>query len=261
MPAAFAHYLFGKKVYKQLPKEAKQIVKENKEAYWLGLHGPDLLFYYRPLGKNYVNQLGVELHKRIAADFFLRGKIEYEARPSYVLLSYLCGYICHYVLDSECHGYISNYMEEKGLLHSEIETDFDRSLMVEEGLDPTVYVPVTHIRHDVDTEEAIASMYDGITPKIINSCIRYFRFCLRTLVCRDGRKESALKGTFHLMKQDEMTGMVMTGRVNPACGESTEFLKERLEKAVPTAAALITEYVENIENYEPLNVRFNRDFE
>ena len=49
MPAAYAHYYFGKKVYKTLPKQEQEIIREGKYAFLLGLHGPDLLFYYFPV--------------------------------------------------------------------------------------------------------------------------------------------------------------------------------------------------------------------
>ena len=65
MPATYAHYIFGKKVYRALPGELREMIKENKAAYLLGLHGPDLLFYYKPYSKNRINQLGVKIRGRI----------------------------------------------------------------------------------------------------------------------------------------------------------------------------------------------------
>ena len=82
MPATYAHYKFGKAVYRSLPKEIRQILKENRAAYLLGLHGPDLVFYYRPFGKNRVNQLGVRMHKEKASGFFETGRRRYQERPS-----------------------------------------------------------------------------------------------------------------------------------------------------------------------------------
>ena len=53
MPATYAHYKFGKKVYRALPGELREMIKENKAAYLLGLHGPDLLFKkpYQSVGR------------------------------------------------------------------------------------------------------------------------------------------------------------------------------------------------------------------
>ena len=70
------------------------------------------------------------MHEETARSFFEKARKQYQKRPNYVLLSYLCGFMCHYMLDSECHPYISRYMDERGLGHLEIETDFDRELMI-----------------------------------------------------------------------------------------------------------------------------------
>ena len=100
MPATYAHYKFGKKVYRALPGELREMIKENKAAYLLGLHGPDLLFYYHSYSKNRINQLGVKMHEETARSFFEKARKQYRKRPNYVLLSYLCGFMCHYMLDS-----------------------------------------------------------------------------------------------------------------------------------------------------------------
>mgnify|MGYP005857119401 CR=1 FL=1 len=74
MPAAYAHYVFGKKVFQEFSGTEKEIIRKGEDAFLLGLHGPDLLFYYFPLCKNRINQQGVKLHKKIAAEFFELGR-------------------------------------------------------------------------------------------------------------------------------------------------------------------------------------------
>ena len=78
MPAAYAHYVFGKKVFQELSGTEKEIIRKGEDAFLLGLHGPDLLFYYFPLCKNRINQQGVKLHKKIAAEFFELGRKRYK---------------------------------------------------------------------------------------------------------------------------------------------------------------------------------------
>ena len=51
MPSTYAHYRFGQEVLKELPNDIKKIIIENKELYDIGLHGPDILFYYLPCTK------------------------------------------------------------------------------------------------------------------------------------------------------------------------------------------------------------------
>lgn len=45
MPAAYAHYVFGKKVFQELSGTEKEIIRKGEDAFLLGLHGPDLLLF------------------------------------------------------------------------------------------------------------------------------------------------------------------------------------------------------------------------
>ena len=51
MPTTYAHDRFGREVYEQLPANLKKIIRENKKLYLIGLHGPDIFFYYHPFSK------------------------------------------------------------------------------------------------------------------------------------------------------------------------------------------------------------------
>ena len=64
MPSTYAHYRFGQEVLKELPNDIKKIIIENKELYDIGLHGPDLLFYYLPLKTNEINSIGYNMHEK-----------------------------------------------------------------------------------------------------------------------------------------------------------------------------------------------------
>ena len=262
MPATYAHYRFGKMVYRVLPKEIQRMIKENKEAYLLGLHGPDLVFYYRPVGKNEVNQLGVRMHKEPAVDFFEKGRQNYQEHPSNVLLSYLCGFLCHFMLDSECHPYINSYKEKHHLGHLEIETDFDRFLMEKDGKNPGRQNCTAHLRRDYDTEKAIASMFDGVTSRQIDQSIRGFRRCIRFFQCPCKAKTWFLRAASRIAGQDkELGGLIMDGVPKAACEKSNLHLRERLYGAVIPAAVVIEEYVYGIATGDALSPRLARDYE
>ena len=64
MPSTYAHYRMGQEVYRNLTGKPKQIIEKYKELYDIGLHGPDILFYYKPLFANPVNQVGYAMHDR-----------------------------------------------------------------------------------------------------------------------------------------------------------------------------------------------------
>ena len=49
---------------------AHDIIMKHKQLYDIGLHGPDILFYYHPLVTNPVNAIGYGLHERSGKYFF-----------------------------------------------------------------------------------------------------------------------------------------------------------------------------------------------
>lgn len=262
MPAAYAHYIFGKKVWNRLPDSEKETIRQGKDAFLLGLHGPDLLFYYYPIGKNRINQQGSHMHKELAAEFFDKGREEYRKGRDQVLKAYLYGFLCHFILDSECHPYVNYYMEEHQLGHLEIETEFDRYLMELDGLDPLEYVPIHHLISRAHTREQISRMFQDVTPAQIHTCICQFRLVLKFFVCRSPVKRIVMKTLSRVTGQDKnIGGLIMDGRVHPECGESDWFLEERLEQAVKLAAEEIEHYDRVLEQGGLLSERLYRNYE
>lgn len=262
MPATYAHYVFGKKVYAKLPEKEKQVIRGGKDAFLLGLHGPDLLFYYYPLGKNRINQQGTRMHKQIAADFFDKGRTNYRKERDQVLRAYLYGFLCHFILDSECHPYVNYYMEEHKLGHLEIETEFDRYLREMDGWDPIGKAPVHHLISRAHTREQISMMFPQVSPKQIDVCIRLFRLVIRFFVCGIPAKRAVLKMLSRITGQDKkLGGLIMDGKVHTECGESDRFLEKRMEHAVMIAADEIRKYSRVLDKGGLLSDRLYRDYE
>ena len=128
MPTTYAHYKFGKEVISALPRPLRSTVENHRELFDIGLHGPDILFYYHPMKRNTVNGQGYDLHDK-PADLFFRHAAETvkKAEDPAAARAYIYGVICHFALDSECHPYVEKMIHESGISHSEIEMEFDRS--------------------------------------------------------------------------------------------------------------------------------------
>lgn len=262
MPATYAHYVFGKKVFRKLPQNIKQEINLKKDAFLLGLHGPDLLFYYYPYQKNRINQKGVAMHKELAADFFDRGRIQYRKSSDPALRAYLHGFLCHFILDNECHPFVNYYVEEKGLGHLTIETEFDRYLMAVDGHAPLNYVPVHHLISRAGTREQISRMFEDVTPAQIDLCIRMFRRVITFFVCKNPVKRLGLKIISRVTGQDNnIGGLIMDGKVHPVCAESDCFLLERMEHAVLTAVDEIQKYDRVLESGGLLSDRLYQNYE
>ena len=262
MPATYAHYKFGKEVYRALPQELRQIIKENRAAYLIGLHGPDLLFYYHPCCKNRINQLGVKMHRQLASDFFNHARIVYQEKPSYVLLSYLCGFLCHFMLDSTCHGYVGRFEKQTGISHAEIETELDRYLMIETGKEPRVYLPASVLDDSEENCRVIARMFPSVTPKQIHRALEGQKLYDRLLTCKNPMKEKVVLGGMHVLGcYDILEGQVMRKKANPACRESTTRLMELYQKALDETPAILENLYQCLYGTgTTLSSRFLRDY-
>ena len=49
MPSTYAHFRFGQEVYKELLPKCRTVIDAFRPLYDIGLHGPDILFYYHAL--------------------------------------------------------------------------------------------------------------------------------------------------------------------------------------------------------------------
>ena len=63
MPAGYTHYVFGEQVLDQLDESIKKRIMPYIDLYHIGIHGPDILFYYDVYKKNPVKSLGFGMHQ------------------------------------------------------------------------------------------------------------------------------------------------------------------------------------------------------
>ena len=262
MPTTYAHYKFGKEVISALPRPLQNSIEKNRELFDMGLHGPDLLFYYRPAIKNAVNKQGYELHDKMA-DIFLENAVKVIENSEKVgaARAYIYGVICHFSLDSECHPYIEKMIQTSGISHSEIEMEFDRLLMKEDYINPVRYLSTGHIHPSIENGEVIAPFYEDLTPQIIEKCMKSMIFYHKVLLAPGKTKRKLLFGGMKLIgAYDGMHGMVMSLEPNPQCRDYCRLLKRLFAGAVPLAAGLIIQYQKKLFQGGELPSRFHRTF-
>ena len=104
MPSTYAHRRFGADVLDRLPAELQEKIAPYRELYDIGLHGPDLLFYYHAEKSTPVSALGNAMHEQPGAVFFERARgVVNKAKNRDAALAYALGFLCHFALDSTCH--------------------------------------------------------------------------------------------------------------------------------------------------------------
>lgn len=262
MPTTYAHYTFGQEVLKNLNDDIKKIIEENKNLFNIGLHGPDILFYYKALKSNPISKIGNNLHKLSVDKFFENARNIIKNCPdSEAACAYTLGFICHFMLDSECHPYIRK-KESKKLTHSTIETEFDRFFMAKNNLNPISFKPTAHIVPDNRNASVISCFFEGITNEEILTSLKSMKFYLNFLVAPSPLKRSLIIWGLKLSgNYEKMIGLLMSYESVEECNEINKGLYDLYKAAINPTADIIEEYYKNINKSVNLNDRFNRNFE
>ena len=258
MPSTYAHRKFAEKVLPLLPEEARRAAEGNTGLYLIGCHGPDILFYYKPVTKNAVNRLGYAMHEESALPFFERAKslVKEGGEPS---LAYTMGFITHFALDSTCHGYVESGRRELGVTHTKLEVEFDRMLLERDGKEPLREILTTHINPTESYGEVIAP-YFSLTQKEIVRSLKDMRRICNLFVC-PGRVKRAIVGGVLKLINAELPDQIMAPVPDARCAASNARMAELFEEAVPVAAQLAANFAASLNCGENLSQRFDRNYE
>jgi hypothetical protein len=145
MPAILSHHLFGRSVL--LASKGKAYTsRDERDAFLLGNQGPDPL-YYGTLSPHVVGikTLGARmhtLHVEQTIEFMRDLCSSAPLAEQKILDAYLCGWLCHFVLDSSTHPLIFAYEQalthagvpgldagSRSFVHAQIEADLDVYLL------------------------------------------------------------------------------------------------------------------------------------
>ncbi|MGE5627266.1 MAG: zinc dependent phospholipase C family protein [Solirubrobacterales bacterium] len=193
MPAVAAHYYFGHQVLKQLPKEIQNIIYTNMEAFNLGLQGPDLFFFYKPLKSNPVTSYGHHIHS-IDADYIISNAVDSIKKSKDIIeLSYIFGYVCHFILDSSLHGKISKIAPED-IEHKFLEAEIDRQIIKQHYNEkPDKFKRYKLIEINISSSEWLKNIYREINIEDIKKSLRGFRFYMKILYCSFHAKKAIIE--------------------------------------------------------------------
>ncbi len=259
MPTTYVHDAFGRKVYHRLPENMQEMIHRHVQLYRIGLHGPDILFYYG-LSKNSVNQTGVRMHGEIAAPFFARGMELVRRTQDEALLVYLLGFACHYMLDSTCHPYIYGIADR--VSHNLIEKEMDRRLMEKDGLDPLTYFPARGIIPSEENAAVVAKMFPDITPKQIQQALSGLRRWTSLMIYGQGQRRKVIETAMNLVGLNRYMDFFMSEKADETMLPDLEELDRLFEQALEETPEILTDLF-NCALYPETSVipdRFNRNY-
>lgn len=265
MPAAFAHDLYGRLVYGRLSPEIKQAIRREKDCFYLGLHGPDVLFFYRPLGENPVNRKGYRMHEAPASEIFKHGLEvlgrEKDEKKRAAISAYLLGFSCHFALDCRLHGAINQTEKDTEFTHGDIETELDRRLLVREGHEPLRTNVTCHIKAAPMTCMAAAAVLSE-SEGCLREAILSFKAVNRLFI---NSGEVVKSGICLVLRRagyyEKIHGMIMRRRPVPGLEAVTDYLEKEFFNAVCFGASLASGLYESMEKGTVLLEEFNGNFE
>ena len=248
MPALYAHLRFGEEVIKLLPAQLVKTIDKHPEAFALGTQGPDILFYHKPMKANELRARGTFLHTLTGKQFFEEQKT-IPVKDNQALTSYLCGFLCHFTLDTLCHKYIDDHSTDE-VSHGKIESEFDKFLLKKDGMPIRGYNTATPILSRNGSAEACA--------KVVGAPIEEIFLSVRTMRKINGmfsKKCEPFHWLAHIVlkiagMERKFGDMFLHRKDDPLCKEINEVLYEKFQQALPSAKDLIEEFFtkETLEN-------------
>lgn len=262
MPTTYAHYRLGQEVRGKVNEKAADAIAAYPQLFDIGLHGPDILFYYNALSKNKVNTLGDRLHELPGSYFFEHAaKVLKEHPDESAYYAYAFGFICHFSLDVCCHGYIQEKIDESGISHAEIEAEMDREFMVKDGLDPISHKVTGHLHPSEENAKVICEFFPNISAEEVYKTLKDMVMYLDILVAPSRLKRGVL---FKLLKMaghyDSMHGLIINYEKNMQCADSTRKLVTLYGNAVALATELINDYASYVDGEKPLSEKYQYNF-
>ncbi|MDD5968676.1 MAG: zinc dependent phospholipase C family protein [Anaerostipes sp.] len=265
MPSNYAHYSFGKQVYQKQPAFIKKIIHDHLDLYLIGLHGPDIFFYYHPLSTHPINQMGNNMHDQSGLSFFGPAcdliRQQKQTAKQHAMLAYILGFLCHFSLDTCCHSYIEKKILSSHISHTEIEAEFDRYLMVQEGYPPLKHHLTTHIRPTRKNTATIASFFPMVSQQQVSHSLITMIFCDHLLLApHEWKRKLLYSGMKFFGKYESLHGMIINRSPNPHCKDSCMRLEKLMDSAIPLCLKLTENLMEHLNHYVPLDQEFLQTF-
>lgn len=263
MPALYAHNRFGGDVFKQLDNELQVILKKYYTQFRIGMQGPDPFFFYRPIIHTHVSKCAGDMHDEKAKAFFENAVkvIEKRGRNSREY-AYILGFICHFALDSECHPYVEQMVEQIGVGHMEIEGEFDKYLLRADGKDALAYPVEKYIPTDDMTVETIYRFFPKISHAEIKESLQTYRLVKKVFTAPSRWKQWVINLLLKIAGvYKKYYGLMHSYDDNPKCEKTNQDMENRYNQAILVATGLIESYDKRVLENEPLWERFERTYD
>ena len=261
MPTTYAHWRFGDRAKRTLSADNQAIIDNYRELFDLGVHGPDLFFYYNCLSKDNLYSFGSNLHMvpmKTLLEQFREPYLKSDNRKASE--AYILGFVSHFVLDSHCHSYIEMKQETEGPSHNKIESQYDRHLMLIDGKAPTkTRIANTIIASDL-AAKTISQLFPQFDQKTMYKIIHDQHFYLSLLKDTSDIKRFALVTAMNMTRHYDFLDLLTTKVDEPNCVNSNMRLDKYFEKALKAYGKLAENALDYLRNGAELDPYFDNHF-
>lgn len=238
----FAHLVFGRQVLQALPAPTRRLILQERDAFVLGLYGPDPLFFYHPItNKGGVRSLGHRVHAAPLRPMARRLRQCVEAGLP-MSRGYSAGLLCHFALDCTCHRYI--HAHTGPLTHAGMESELDRSLLLRHGHDPLRDTPfLTPPLSMAQYGDLVEAAYPTLGPRQYrDSLSAYLRASLFQTLVAGTPWRHIVNAASRLPPLEFFRSSVLRPRPDPLYKKAVEDLLTAMEGQVAPAAAAIVNF-------------------
>lgn len=262
MPTTYTHYLHGQCVYHEI-KSKHYFNPEYMDYFNIGVHGPDIVFYYHFLNPKDKNKIGYDMHLMYGDDLFSRFKSIYLNHPEKdKAMAYLCGFICHFALDSTMHPIIYHYQHHDNFTHSGIEAQLDRTLLELNGVkEPTKYDLTQHIHPSLPIARVIAPYFESFDASTLLKALQSQVNVHHLLHCESSIKRKSLTTFLNIPKNKFFRDLIMHDYDVEELKPCIHDILSHWEESISRAVVLMDNYIEFIHNRAQLIDLFHHDFE
>lgn len=260
MPANYAHYRFGAEMLQQMPGDIRRSVNRFRRLYDVGLHGPDLFYYYNPVISTRVGALGQKLHQQSGTDFFSRVCRGLRMDSSEAGTAYLYGLLTHYALDSVCQPILQSAASEGKLSPVALEAEFDRFLLEKDGKVPACIQDLSvHIQLTAGESATAAKFYSGINDSHIRTAVRNMALITKSFAIAPGIRRELVKKSTGVFARENV-GVMIPEEALPGCEAVDQALMDGYEQAKALFPVLQMQISALMTYNAPLGQEFDKSF-
>lgn len=254
MPSLYAHYYFGKKCIEKLPNDYKDLILNNISYFYYGTQTPNIFYY-----SNIFNKRNEYEYHNVPMNILIKGFKEnisnINNRDKYIAFIY--GYISHFLLDSYCHTYIDIVSKTYLISHYELESTFDRYLLLK-NKETKILINKILVKNN-DIVKIISMFLNNKKENVIKDSIENFKTINYLLYSNNHIVKKLIKILFKIINKGEYINLQIPDTINKNYLAYMLRLDKYLEISTYHYLKLINNFMNYLMNDEPLLDYYNKD--